>query len=518
MKGVNGKFLLIFSALLALNIGNMVVFFASDQESDGKIINTAGKLRVSSQKMTKEALILARGGEVEESKNSLKDTLALFERLHNGLLNGDAELKLPPATDREFMAKLGEIKNIWNNVKENMDIILKEDPGSPSFQNALSVVSSQSVPFFKVTNEAVGVYENVARKKVNFQWWLNLGIVACNGLVIALGWVLVIRPLARMLCRVIDNLRAGSDRVASASKQISASSQTLSRGTTEQAASIEETTATMEEMSSMVKQNADNAKEAVQLATLCNGSAEKGNQIVTEMNSAMKEINVSSKKIADILKVIDGIAFQTNLLALNAAVEAARAGEHGKGFAVVAEEVRNLAQRSAVAAKDTAALIQDSVQKADAGAGLAERCGGALQEIVTNVKKVTNLISEIAAASQEQAQGTSQVSKAMSQMDTVTQQNAVNAEETASASEELFREVNGLTGLIKDISSVVGTNGYVGAGLKPAPTRAIRQSSRLSASNERNGIKPALSGANVSEQGTDDSFSKIAEEKALVEN
>jgi len=175
----------------------------------------------------------------------------------------------------------------------------------------------------------------------------------------------------------------------------------------------------MEEMTSMTRQNAENSKEAAKIAEQCNKSAETSSGSVNEMNKAMHDINDSSKKIGDIIKVIDGIAFQTNLLALNAAVEAARAGEHGKGFAVVAEEVRNLAQRSATAAKDTTELIEDCVSKAEVGTKLSEECKTSLTDIVTNVKKVTDLIDEISIASTEQSDGIDQVGKAIQQMDQV---------------------------------------------------------------------------------------------------
>jgi methyl-accepting chemotaxis protein len=213
----------------------------------------------------------------------------------------------------------------------------------------------------------------------------------------------------------------------------------------------------MEEMTSMTRQNAENSKEAAKIAEQCNKSAETSSGSVNEMNKAMHDINDSSKKIGDIIKVIDGIAFQTNLLALNAAVEAARAGEHGKGFAVVAEEVRNLAQRSATAAKDTTELIEDCVSKAEVGTKLSEECKTSLTGIVTNVKKVTSLIDEISVASTEQSDGIDQVGKAIQQMDQVTQQNAANAEETASASEEMSAQSQTLLEQVRILSKEVGT-------------------------------------------------------------
>ncbi len=250
------------------------------------------------------------------------------------------------------------------------------------------------------------------------------------------------------LTNTLSAVRDGSESVASSSSEISQGNEDLSQRTSQQASALEETSSAMEQMTSTVKQNADNAKQANQLGIAARDIAEKGGKITAQAVTAMGEVNKSSKKIADIITVIDEIAFQTNLLALNAAVEAARAGEHGRGFAVVAAEVRNLAQRSATAAKEIKALINESVQKVTDGSELVNQSGKTLEEIVGSVKRVTDIIGEISAASQEQASGVDQVNKAIMQMDETTQQNAALVEEAASASqsmktqaEELLRQV-----------------------------------------------------------------------------
>ena len=285
-------------------------------------------------------------------------------------------------------------------------------------------------------------------------WSLIIGgIIAA---IVAAVVFMVTSQITKLLKGVIINLSQSSDQVASATGQISASSQGLAQGASEQASSIEETSASMEEMASVTKQNSNNAGEAAKLVDLCSVAAEKGNGAVAEMNTSMGAINQSSKKIAEITKVIDGIAFQTNLLALNAAVEAARAGEHGKGFAVVAEEVRNLAQRSSTAAKDTADLINDCVTNADEGTRVSGKCKESLEEIVKNVKKVTDLTKEIANASAEQTVGIDQVAQSVQQMDQITQQNAASAEETASASEELTAQAQSMKEQVDVLSAQIG--------------------------------------------------------------
>ena len=290
------------------------------------------------------------------------------------------------------------------------------------------------------------------------KWMIIIGL-ASAGFVAGLG-VLVVRitnTISNLFRNLLSDLTRGATHVASASEQISASSQSLSQGATQQAASIEETSATMEQISSVVKQNSDNAVEASKLSKECNSTASSGNSTVVEMADAMKKIFESSGKIADIIKIIEGIAFQTNLLALNAAVEAARAGEHGRGFAVVAEEVRNLAQRSSVAAKDITTLITDSVKKAENGTELVKRTKDVFSSVVTQVKKVTDLVNEIATASAEQSNGIDQISKAIQQMEQVIQQNAATAEETAAASEELTAQAQELNTLVDTISASVGS-------------------------------------------------------------
>lgn len=242
-----------------------------------------------------------------------------------------------------------------------------------------------------------------------------------------------LQDMQEKLAGAVRAIRHGAETISSASGQIAAGNGDLSSRTEEQAASLEETAASMEELASTVKQNADNARQANQLAASASEIALRGGAAVTAVVGTMQDISASSNKISDIVSVIDGIAFQTNILALNAAVEAARAGEQGKGFAVVAGEVRSLAQRSAQAAREVKALIEDSVGKVGAGARQAEGAGATMREIVTAVQHVTDIMGEIAAASHEQASGIDQVNRAVAQMDEVTQQNAALVEEAAAA-------------------------------------------------------------------------------------
>ena len=254
--------------------------------------------------------------------------------------------------------------------------------------------------------------------------------------------------MGQNLTTTMTTVRSSAESVMTGAEEITKGNDDLAQRTSEQASSLEETSSAMEEMTSAVRQNADNAKQANQLAIVAREVAEKGGVVTNKAIEAMGEINKSSKKIADIITVIDEIAFQTNLLALNAAVEAARAGEHGRGFAVVAAEVRNLAQRSATAAKEIKGLINESIQRVSGGSELVDQSGKTLTEIVSSVKRVTDIIGEITAASQEQASGIDQVNKAIMQMDETTQQNAALVEEASSASQSMKEQAKELMNLV----------------------------------------------------------------------
>ena len=284
-----------------------------------------------------------------------------------------------------------------------------------------------------------------------------------------------INAVVQNLTQTIATVREAVQAVSSGAEQITKGNEDLSQRTSEQASALEETSASMEEMTSTVKQNADNAKQANQLAIAARDIADKGGSVTVRAVEAMGEINKSSKKIADIITVIDEIAFQTNLLALNAAVEAARAGEHGRGFAVVAAEVRNLAQRSATAAKEIKGLINESIQRVSDGSELVNQSGKTLEEIVSSVKRVTDIIAEITAASQEQAQGIDQVNKAIMQMDELTQQNAALVEEAAAASESLGDQARSLDELMAFFSTSAAA---AGAKTTAAPAAERRSSNR----------------------------------------
>jgi len=268
--------------------------------------------------------------------------------------------------------------------------------------------------------------------------------------------------------RLIQVMTKAADQVASASSQVAQSSQQMAEGASEQASSLEETSSSLEEMASMAKQNAENARQANTMANEVRQGAEKSRDAMVRMSEAISKIKTSSDETAKILKTIDEIAFQTNLLALNAAVEAARAGEAGKGFAVVAEEVRNLAQRSAEAAKNTSSLIEESHKNADNGVAVSGEVEGVLKQIVEGVQKVTQLMTEVAVASDEQAQGVEQINTAVAQMDKVTQSDAANAEELASASEELSAQARELNDMVGVLVTIVGGSEAAGNGRGPA--------------------------------------------------
>ncbi|MET0267702.1 MAG: Cache 3/Cache 2 fusion domain-containing protein [Duganella sp.] len=289
-----------------------------------------------------------------------------------------------------------------------------------------------------------------------------------------IGQVLrALNGISSNLSSVVGQVRSGAEQITTAATEIANGNLDLSSRTEEQASSLEQTAASMEELSGAVRQNADNAAQANQMALAASGIAAKGGEVVAQVVDTMGSINASSRKIVDIISVIDGIAFQTNILALNAAVEAARAGEQGRGFAVVASEVRNLAQRSATAAKEIKALIDDSVSKVDVGSRQVEQAGATMQEVVDSVRRVTDIMAEISSASDEQRTGIGQVHDAISQMDDVTQQNAALVEQAAAAASALQQQAHELEDVVRifNLGSNTGNIGTAGAVSKPPPSR-----------------------------------------------
>jgi len=282
------------------------------------------------------------------------------------------------------------------------------------------------------------------------------------------------REMRDSLVDIVSQVRTGTETIGTASREIAAGNIDLSSRTEMQASSLEKTASAMEELTSTVKQNADNAREANQLASAASDVAIKGGKVVSEVVHTMSSIDASAKKIVDIIGVIDGIAFQTNILALNAAVEAARAGEQGRGFAVVASEVRNLAQRSAGAAKEIKMLIDDSVEKVGAGTKLVGQAGVTMDEVVASVRRVTDIMSEIANASQEQSAGIEQVNVSIIEMDSMTQQNAALVEEAAAAAQSLQDQAAELSRVVSIFKLVEGEERVTAPVYEPAAKAVVK--------------------------------------------
>lgn len=334
-----------------------------------------------------------------------------------------------------------------------------------------------------------GVYiDEIDSILLNVSLQILIGTIVLTGIIIVGVLFTIVKDLVSSLTNITEGIGSSSDFITSASNQLKTTSLKLAEATTEQAAAIQETSATLEETTSMVRQNNQNTIEAAKLAKQSKDCADTSSEGMTEMLGAMTEIKKSSDEISKIIKVIDDIAFQTNILALNAAVEAARAGDAGKGFAVVAEEVRNLAQRSAQAAKDTTNIIESNIGLSDKGASIAKTVSESINEINTQSKKVSELLDEISVATNEQSQGVDQIRQAVLQIESVLQSNAHNADQSAMASEELLNQTTNMNDMISKLTEIVsGSNeDYVRQSYKPSQIETRKpQERRLAAASTK---------------------------------
>jgi methyl-accepting chemotaxis protein len=403
-------------------------------------------------------------GQAERDPEGYKKTMEIFNQVGEKL-----EALRKTTHQEENLRQIAACKQAGDDYKSAMQSFLtnwlkREDLGKVrgvAADKVLEAAKNTAVAGMKLTEDSLNAASSI------MVWGLIIAVIVGS----LLAWFIT-SGITKSITRVIENLTAGAEQVSSASGQVASSSQQMAEGASEQASSLEEVSSSLEEMSSMTKQSADNARQSNQMANESLRTAEKGKEAMQRMADSINKIKTSSDQTAKIIKTIDEIAFQTNLLALNAAVEAARAGEAGKGFAVVAEEVRNLAQRSAEAAKNTASLIEESQKNSEGGVKVTGEVAEFLKQLAEIAQKVTQVSGEVAAACDEQSKGIEQVNTAVSQMDKVTQANAANAEESASASEELSGQARELNEVVEVLAQIVGganaaRNGGNGRGSRP---------------------------------------------------
>jgi len=427
------------------------------QHHSGRINALAFNLQV---KMNAELLdLVANAGKQAQQKQAdvaatqakLREELKAYEKTLTRSEDRELFGLVGPALER-CMQSFEQLRGKSRIARSDEVFALYRSETVPAME-ALGKATEQSLE--AEHGEARQLADEAASAAATAKWW-NWGVALLSVLTGLLLSVFVVRGVNRAMRQAVQELAEGADQVASAASQVASSSQSLAQGSSEQAASLEETSASTEEINSMARQNGDNSRSAAGLMTQSEQKFIEANRSLDQSVVAMSEINTQSGKISKIIKTIDEIAFQTNILALNAAVEAARAGEAGMGFAVVADEVRNLAQRCAQAAKDTAALIEESIAKSNDGKVKVDQVVTAIRAITEEAAKAKTLVDEVNQGSQEQVRGIEQIGKAILQMEQVTQKTAANAEESASAAEELNAQSEALNEIVERLTALVG--------------------------------------------------------------
>ena len=446
-------------------------------------IALAGEIRDNVNAAARNLRNALLGRNLEEATRYLDRSAAASARTTEAMAK--IEKLLSTQQGQDLFKAIVEARAAYNGPRDKLRELIKQQQKEVGIEHLFTAVIPAQDKYFQVLDQFVALQKSLMKQSVvettqtttsAIALMLSLSCIAIVLCIIAAWWVTrsITRPLNEAvdvasavaqgdltiqigettrdetgkllaslkamnqnLHRIVSEVRSGSDTINTASSEIASGNLDLSSRTEEQAGALEETASAMEELTSTVKQNADNARQANSLAATASDVAVQGGSVVGQVVQTMGEINEASRKIVDIISVIDGIAFQTNILALNAAVEAARAGEQGRGFAVVASEVRTLAQRSASAAKEIKALIDDSVSRVDNGSRLVEQAGATMSEVVASVRRVTDVVAEISAASNEQSDGIEQINHAIVQMDEVTQQNAALVEQAAAAAQSL---------------------------------------------------------------------------------
>lgn len=448
--------LLIF-LLLAIVNGVVIYVVVQQQKANVAIVNIAGKQRMLTQHISKNALLVAADFTTEEEhkqlESELKSKADLFSQTLKGLIHGDEELNLPAAIDEKVLTKLQEVVQLWSPFHKNINILLTDGADTSQGLAALQVIVAGNIELLKTMNQVVQLKADASNVGTILMIQAVLFMLSLTTVLVA--WYAVKTKIITPLKIMINTLDESAEQLNLVSATVAEGADTIADQALSQAATVEESSAALEEITSISKQSTDNTNQANILMQDTQQIVTKAHERMQEMDRSMGEMSISGQEISAIIKTIDEIAFQTNLLSLNAAVEAARAGEAGAGFAVVAEEVRSLAKRSAKAAKTTSTLIENMISKINAGAKLARQSIETFEDVASGSRKVAVLTDEIATSMKEQSLGVIQINTGISEMDLATQKNAATSEEAAAAARDMRQEAARLGSIVYELEDLI---------------------------------------------------------------